>query len=181
LWQAAGVNLRARKAVLIVVVDEAPPSLERIFRFLAESSDLDVRLFTVERYDSKAGVIFVSQNRVDRRSEPGARRAAAALEFGPELDAAAQEYNKQPFEGIQAVGGVKYAARDFEGKTLATGLEPLKWYESPASDKSNLFVDLPLSTPPQTIAAALKELLSITKEQMAAAIHQFSAAKAAGA
>jgi hypothetical protein len=55
----------------------------------------------------------------------------------------------------------------------------LKWYESPAPDKSNLFVDFPLSASAETVAAALRELLSITKGPMVSALQQLPAAKAA--
>ena len=36
------------KARLVVALDDAPPALERIFRFLARNSELDVQLLTVE-------------------------------------------------------------------------------------------------------------------------------------
>ena len=51
-WQAAGVNLRAGLARIVVALDEAPDYLVRIIRFLAQHSNLDVRLVTVAKYYS---------------------------------------------------------------------------------------------------------------------------------
>ncbi len=62
LWQAVGTNLRAGQARLVVTLDAAPAPLERIFRFLARNSNLDVRLVTVRRYSSATvGDVFVPQ------------------------------------------------------------------------------------------------------------------------
>jgi hypothetical protein len=109
LWREVGTNLRQRTVQMVVVVDDAPLSLERIFRFLAESSKLDVRLFAVQRYESAAGEIVVSQSRVDPRSEPGARQSPGFRPPpGPELDAAFEAYNAEPFEGVRAEGGAPY-------------------------------------------------------------------------
>lgn len=63
LWRNVGANLRAGKARLIMALDEATPSLERIFGFLARSSDLDVQLLTVQKYETKVGQVFVSRMR----------------------------------------------------------------------------------------------------------------------
>jgi hypothetical protein len=109
LWRTVATNLREGAVQLVVVVDEAPPSLQRIFRFLAESSELDVRLFSVKRYGSDAGEIFISQSRVDPRSESGPRRSPGSRPApGPELDAAFEAYNANPFEGTHAEGGAPY-------------------------------------------------------------------------
>jgi hypothetical protein len=52
LWETVGTNLRAGKARLVVALDRAPQGLERIFRFLAEKSNLDVQLIVVQHYGS---------------------------------------------------------------------------------------------------------------------------------
>lgn len=69
VWQAVGTNLRAGQARLVVALDEAPPSLERIFRFLARKSNLDVRLVTVQKYTSKVGHVFVPRTIVSSATE----------------------------------------------------------------------------------------------------------------
>ncbi|MEK9135815.1 MAG: hypothetical protein AAB393_01725, partial [Bacteroidota bacterium] len=49
-WRAIGANLRAGLARLVLALDAAPSSLERIVRFLAQNSSLDVQLITVHQY-----------------------------------------------------------------------------------------------------------------------------------
>jgi hypothetical protein len=51
-WTSLAANLRAGLARLIVAVDGSVPGLERMLRFLAEKSELDVQLFIVERFRS---------------------------------------------------------------------------------------------------------------------------------
>lgn len=73
LWEAVGTNLRAGQARLVVALDEAPQSLEKIFHFLARRSQLDVRLVTVQKHTSKAGDVFVPRtivNPVTERDAP---------------------------------------------------------------------------------------------------------------
>jgi len=67
VWKATEEKLRAGKARLVVVLDMAPaPPLERIFRFLASNSNLDVRLVTVERYSAhKIGEVLVPRTVVN--------------------------------------------------------------------------------------------------------------------
>jgi hypothetical protein len=55
VWRAVGTNLRAGQAKLVVALDEAPPSLEKIFRFLARNSRLNVQLLTMKKYSSPEG------------------------------------------------------------------------------------------------------------------------------
>ena len=62
-WRAVGVNLRAGLARFVLALDEAPDDLVRIVRFLAQHSNLDVRLVTVAKYSSpEVGVIHVPQS-----------------------------------------------------------------------------------------------------------------------
>jgi hypothetical protein len=69
-WAAVARNLRDGRARLIVALDEAPLSLERIFRFLARKSLLDVRLLTVQRHaDPDGSEIFVPRLLVNPDSE----------------------------------------------------------------------------------------------------------------
>ncbi len=64
IWRSVGRNLRAGKARLIIALDDSTPPLERIFHFLARSSDLDVQLLTIQRYPSTIAQIVVSRTRV---------------------------------------------------------------------------------------------------------------------
>lgn len=69
-WTTVGENLRAGRAQLIVALDDAPLELERIFRFLARHSYLDVQLLTVQRYANPDGSeIFVPRLLVNPASE----------------------------------------------------------------------------------------------------------------
>jgi hypothetical protein len=76
LWEVVETNLYKRKGRVVVVADDAPPSLERIFHFLAESSDLDIRLFTVQQYQTDVGEILVSQSRRRSTSRAGIAQIA---------------------------------------------------------------------------------------------------------
>lgn len=69
VWQAVGANLRAGQARLVVALDEAPSSLEKIFHFLARRSHLDVRLVTVQKHTSKVGDVFVPRTVVNPETE----------------------------------------------------------------------------------------------------------------
>jgi hypothetical protein len=69
LWRNVGTNLRAGRARLIMALDDSTPSLERIFRFLARSSNLDIELLTVQLYPSSIGEVFVSRARVRQAAE----------------------------------------------------------------------------------------------------------------
>jgi hypothetical protein len=69
-WEAVDTNLRAGRAKLVVALDEAPPQLEKIFRFLARSSHLNVQLVTVKKYSSTGcGDIFVPRTVVNPATE----------------------------------------------------------------------------------------------------------------
>jgi hypothetical protein len=70
IWTAVGTNLRAGRARVVVALDEAPLGLERVFRYLARYSDLDIQLLTVQRYFTpNLGEVFVPQLLVDQASE----------------------------------------------------------------------------------------------------------------
>ena len=69
VWEAVGANLRAGQARLVVALDEAPSSLEKIFHFLARRSHLDVRLVTAQKHTSKVGDVFVPRTVVNPETE----------------------------------------------------------------------------------------------------------------
>jgi hypothetical protein len=204
LWWSVGTNLRAGKARLVVAVDDAPPTLERIFRFLTDASSLDVQLFTVQQYPSEAGRIFVSRTRVDSASAQGSRGSERPDPF-PELVAVFNAYNEEAPNDVRAVGTahdyrmipvdgwhdlhyqftqkskmmifellvrrkapptilpkVHKVLSDFDGKTLANGHVVLVW-EPDFRDTGRLAAKFPLETPPETVAAAMRELIFLTR------------------
>jgi hypothetical protein len=105
LWQKVGENLRDGRARMVVAVDEAPPDLQRIFRFLARRSNLDIRLVSVQRYvSSSAGEILVPQILVSRELADGRGRIALSKEPYPELVAAFEAYNASAPDDLRAAG-----------------------------------------------------------------------------
>jgi hypothetical protein len=102
VWQAMGANLRAGQARLVVALDEAPPALERIFRFLARNSYLDVQLLTVQRYSSpRMGDVFVPRTVVD----PAAESTSIVRKIRPtcpELAAVIDTYNNMAQPDVHA-------------------------------------------------------------------------------
>ncbi|MGA3019536.1 MAG: hypothetical protein ABSF62_20610 [Bryobacteraceae bacterium] len=80
MWANVGRNLRDGHAKLLVVLDTAPLALERIFRFLAHSSNLDVQLLTVQRYSDQAGrEVLVPRLLVNPASEDPPGRASSPV------------------------------------------------------------------------------------------------------
>lgn len=92
-WQQVGTSLRAGQARYVIVVDEVPPDLERIMRFLIQRSELDIRLVQISRYPDPDGHdLYVPANIVDLapfERPRGVTRASAppAPEFQAVLDA----------------------------------------------------------------------------------------------
>jgi hypothetical protein len=216
LWRSVGTNLRAGKARLVVALDDAPPTLERIFRFLTDASSLDVQLFTVQQYPSGAGRIFVSRTRVDSASAQGSRGSERPDPF-PELVAVFNAYNEKAPNDVRAVGTaynfrmihldgwhhlhyqftqkskmiielcigrtapatilpkVHKALSDFDGKTLANGQAVLVW-EPAFRGTGRLAAKVPLETPPQTVAAAMRDLIDLTRAAVDASLmeHTFN-------
>ena len=106
LWANAGTNLRAGRARMVVALDDSSADLERIFRFLATNSELDVQLLTVQRYSSTLGEVevVVPQMRVNSLIESNAGRRPGMSEPPKELLAVVDAYNKIAQPGAQAVG-----------------------------------------------------------------------------
>lgn len=108
-WAAVGANLRAGLARVLIAVDSAPPGLERIVRFLAQSSDLDIQLVAIERYQTAAtGEVvvprfLVSAASTDRRSAPTTTQEPSA-----DLLAVVAAYNQVAGPDLQAVGTASY-------------------------------------------------------------------------
>jgi hypothetical protein len=116
LWECVGANLRAGKARMVVALDEAPASLERIFRFLARNSSLDVQLLTVQRYSSALGDVIVPQLRVNPVTERKPTGHARTTEIPSELLAACDAYNASAPPDLRASGNPSnYRTVRFDG------------------------------------------------------------------
>jgi hypothetical protein len=101
-WRAIGANLRAGLARLIVAVDGSNPGLERMLRFLAEKSELDVQLVVVEQYQGVGDLrVFVSRQTFTQGSvsdsSPTAINDSRLLE-------AVGKYNETAPGDLKAVG-----------------------------------------------------------------------------
>ncbi len=92
-----------------MAVDSAPTDLERIVRFLAGSSELDIQLITIERYSApQTGDVLVPRFVV---SSVSARRKPApsqSQEAKPDLLAAVAAYNRVADQQLQATGSATY-------------------------------------------------------------------------
>jgi hypothetical protein len=201
LWRSVGTNLRAGKARLVVALDDAPPSLERIFRFLTDHASLDVQLVTVAQYPSKAGRVFVSRTRVDSASSAQANRSSGRETQEPlaQLLAVFQAYNAQAPQDVRAAGiartyrmihvggwpkyvGYQFTQRPtcliialYAGRNAPSNLakvisgfrdqhvggQILAW-DAGLRD-GWLTAKFPLETPPQTVAGAMRDLISVTR------------------
>ena len=118
IWQAVGTKLRAGEARLVLVLDDAPPGLERMCRFLARNSQLDIQLLTVTRYVSaKLGEIFVPRSLVNLESDVKPRRPQPPAEPSPELISAVHAYNTSAPSDLQAFGAA----------TTYRQIQPSKW------------------------------------------------------
>jgi hypothetical protein len=103
LWQAVGTNLRAGQARYIVVIDEPPRDLERIVRFLAARSNLDIELVAVHRYKDRDGAhVLTPQHLV--RSSADATEPAPPKQMSADLRAVVDAYNARATAGLAAVG-----------------------------------------------------------------------------
>lgn len=69
-WRLVGSNLRAGLARYMIVVDAAPPELERIVRFLAERSSLNISLVRITKYRDADGGVVVASHHLVRSSRP---------------------------------------------------------------------------------------------------------------
>ena len=86
-------------------MDDAPADLQRIFRFLARNSDLDVQLVSVRQYVSPAaGAVSVPQILVSMDSVDRPSFAATAREPYPELVDVFDAYNASARADLQAFG-----------------------------------------------------------------------------
>jgi hypothetical protein len=101
-WRAIGANLRAGLARLIVAVDGANPGLERMLRFLAEKSELDVQLVVVEQYKGAGDLsVFVGRQTFTQASVSD---APSRTVDNSRLLEAVTKYNETATADLTAVG-----------------------------------------------------------------------------
>jgi len=214
LWRGVGTNLRAGKARLVVALDDAPPALERIFRFLTDASkgELDVQLLTVQQYPDKAGKIFVSRTRVNSASARGSSNAGRERpEAFPELLAVFDAYNEiskdfpargnaHNYRMVRMGEGPRRLSYQFTQKSKNGPIivafhghgDPIKrkvgselalaekavegkklvWEPDWSGGEGRLAARFPLETPPQTVAAAMLDLISMTRAAVEASLMQ---------
>lgn len=104
-WKSIGANLRAGLARLIVAVDGSNPGLERMLRFLAEKSELDVQLVIVEQYQGTDDLkVFVGRPTFTQASVSETR--SAAMDNSHLLEAA-NKYNETAPGDFKAVGNAQ--------------------------------------------------------------------------
>jgi|GEM_PF-1654041 len=210
LWREVGSHLRAGEARLVVALDDAPPALERIFRFLTDAwPKLDVQLLTVQQYPDKAGKIFVSRTRVNSASARGSSNSGREPgEPLPQLVAVFKAYNEAPNDA-PAIGNARHyrmvrvavgprllhynfsqrthiiivafhgdandpiirrVASELDGKAVQG--EKLVWEPDWRGGGGRLAARFPLETPPQTVAAAMRDLISLTRAAVDASLMQ---------
>ncbi|WP_437290971.1 hypothetical protein [Sorangium sp. So ce406] len=105
LWRAVGSNLRAGLARYLILVDEVPAELERIVRFLASRSSLDIGLVTVSRYRDVDGHYVLIPQHVVRSGGRGSGPAnMLGKKMSDELAAVVSAYNASAVAGFAAVG-----------------------------------------------------------------------------
>ncbi|WP_437853475.1 hypothetical protein [Sorangium sp. So ce363] len=105
LWRAVGSNLRAGLARYLILVDEVPADLERIVRFLASRSSLDIGLVTISRYrDVDGRYVLVPQHVVRSSTRASGPANMPEKKMSDELAAVVSAYNASASAGLAAVG-----------------------------------------------------------------------------
>jgi hypothetical protein len=101
-WKAIEANLRAGLARLVVAVDGTNPGLERMLRFLAEKSELDVQLVVREQYKSADDLrVYVGRQTFTQASV--SHSSSAIADNGCLLEAV-NKYNEISSTDLKAVG-----------------------------------------------------------------------------
>jgi hypothetical protein len=165
-WRALGANLRAGLVRLLVAVDGATPGLERILRFLAEKSELDVQLIVVQRFiGSNSEEVLVarptfSAESVSRTSPYSTR------EIRSELLAAVERYNASADAGFSAVGAAAHY-RQIRPQGWPTGARThYEFYQTNSYLGAELHIESDAARPLSGVLVALvgKPVLNGTKQ-----------------
>lgn len=98
LWRDFGTKLRAGTARYILVLDEAPQELERMVRFLARNSSLDIRLVVISKYRACDNqIMFVPTNVVDEEDSQATKKLeSSAVVTSEGLVEACNAFNGMP-------------------------------------------------------------------------------------
>jgi hypothetical protein len=154
LWRAVGVNLRAGSARYVIVLDEAPPELERIVRFLAVRSNLDVSLVTLQRYrDNDGHMVVVPQHVV--RSSNGINESVGGVrrEISAELQAVVDAFSKVAPHGL-VVRGQSAGYRQIQPPSWPSGLH-YEFLRSGGAIAVDLHIESDAASPASSIAKSL--------------------------
>ena len=109
IWQQVGANLRAGLARVVLALDETPPELERIVRFLAERSSLDVRLVAVAKYTHNTqGTLYIPNFIVDASEERAPLSPSTSQPPKAELLAAVSAYDAKAASSLRTTGRAAY-------------------------------------------------------------------------
>lgn len=105
LWRATGSNLRAGLARYLILIDEVPADLERIVRFLASRSNLNIGLVAISRYvDVDGRYVLVPQHVVRSGGRGPGPTNITEKRMSDELAAVVAAYNAGASTGLAAVG-----------------------------------------------------------------------------
>lgn len=155
-WQAVGANLRAGLARLVIALDDTPPHLERIVRFLAQNSKLDVQLVAIERYAaSEIGEVVVPSFVVGVESPERQRPPNSEKEPRAELLRTVEAYNSRAPADLQAVGVATYYRQIRPSDWPSSLRTHYEFYQTSSYIAAELHIE---SNRAQPLAATLLEL-----------------------
>lgn len=81
VWTRLAMNLRSARARFVLALDDVPPDLERIVRFLARHTQLDVQLLRIGKYSEASGnswyvpALLIDETNAEREQPLVARNA----------------------------------------------------------------------------------------------------------
>lgn len=192
LWESAERNLRAGRTRVVMALDKAPQSLERIFLLLTQKSELDVRLLAIERYAPATDEEIIVTRFVVRRMEtpPDTPKELLAAEeafnkISPDLKTHGHASNYRiviPGKGPGKPVGIMFfqqgkylgvkAGYEGDDPSVQTKLESAAGksvsgnatleWKKDAAGKCQLVAKFPLETSPDVIAQAMLDLLRLT-------------------
>jgi hypothetical protein len=152
-WRAIGANLRAGLARLIVAVDGSNPGLERMLRFLAEKSELDVQLVVVEQYKGASDLrVFVSRQTFTQASVSD---APSKTVDNSRLLEAVNKYNETAPADLKAVG-VSQIYRQIRPPSWPAGCKThYEFYQTQSYIGVELHIESDFAAPLSTLLSAL--------------------------
>jgi hypothetical protein len=151
-WRAVGANLRASLARMIVAVDATNSGLERMLRFLAEKSELDVQLVVVEQYRSASDLrVFVGRQTFTQGSVSSSRPASTD---NSRLLETVSKYNETASSDLKAVG-VSPVYRQIRPQNWPQGCRThYEFYQTQSYLGAELHIESDLAKPTASILSA---------------------------